>query len=251
MLIRGHDYKHILDIVKEAYSDPHAIKTYTKVGLWPSEKKVTERFFEPGSTVLDIGCGAGRTTIALARQGYEVTGIDLIPEMIKAAKEQASIHNVKAKFKAMNAVDIDFPDRSFQNVLFSFNGFEQIPGRRNRERVLKNVWRVLKNDGYFIFTARSGLATGRRTAAWTLITFEYFFYKLIKRNGKSWEFGDKLWKGEYHHYLNPFKLRTLVCSIGFDFLYFNSDRNIEKGHDATLFTNFSSDRALFYVFRKK
>jgi len=39
--------------------------------------------------LLDIGCGAGRHLLALARRGYELTGIDLSPEMIDFVQDQA------------------------------------------------------------------------------------------------------------------------------------------------------------------
>lgn len=33
------------------------------------------------------------------------------------------------------------------------------------------------------------------------------------------EFGDKVWKGEYHHYINPFSLKRLLVRKGFELLY--------------------------------
>jgi hypothetical protein len=151
----------------------------------------------------------------------------------------------------MNAVDMDFSSESFQNVLFSFNGFEQISGKKNREIVLRRVWEILKPGGCFILTSRSGLAIGRRSIALGVMSFKYLYQRLSRHKKKYLEFGDKVWKGSYHHYLNPFKLKTLVRNIGFEITYFNSSRNIDKENTPTFFTNFSNDKALFYVLRKK
>ncbi|MBW2150007.1 MAG: class I SAM-dependent methyltransferase [Deltaproteobacteria bacterium] len=242
------DINELTEIVKTSYSNPDEIRRYMKVGLWSSEETLIDKFFDPRTSILDIGCGAGRTSIALAKKGYHVLGIDLVPEMIEAAKYQAYSEHLELDFKVMDITNIELSKESFQNALFLFNGFENISGQRNREKVLTNVWEILKLGGYFIITFRSGLAVGKRTFAWLLVLFEYIIYKLIMR--KNWEFGDKLWKNEYYHYINPFKFKEMVRTVGFQIVYFNSSRNIDKGKKETFFTNFSSDIALFFVLKK-
>ena len=43
----------------------------------------------PGSSILDVPCGAGRISIELARRGYAVTGIDLSTELLELAQSKA------------------------------------------------------------------------------------------------------------------------------------------------------------------
>src|SRR5215216_573078 len=40
--------------------------------------------------VLDLGCGTGRITIPLARQGMSITGLDVVPEMLAYAQSKAA-----------------------------------------------------------------------------------------------------------------------------------------------------------------
>lgn len=239
-----------LRYVKSYYSDPNIIKSYRDAYLWPSEEKIVRRVFDVGSSILDIGCGAGRTSIALAKMGYRVTGIDIIPGMIEAAKCQAGEHGVNVEFEVMDAVEMTFAAESFQNAFFSFNGFEQIPVKGNREKVLKDTFRILEPGGCFILTARSGLALGRRSIGWVWMSVKCPFLKLLSQNAEKWEFGDKLWRGEYHHYLSPFYIRSFSKKVGFKLLYFNSDKNIVREKNSNFLTNFSNDKTLFYVFKK-
>jgi SAM-dependent methyltransferase len=44
---------------------------------------------ELGGPVLEIGCGTGRMTIPLAKAGLDMTGLDIVPEMLARAKEKA------------------------------------------------------------------------------------------------------------------------------------------------------------------
>ena len=146
----GNDLNELTEIVKTTYSNPNNIKIYTSVGLWPSEGNLIDRFFQNGSTVLDVGCGAGRVSVALAKKGYVVTGLDFLPEMIELANRQANSHGINVEFKVMDATNLDFLRESFQNVLFLFNLLESIPRKRNRERALRKAWGVLEPGGYLL-----------------------------------------------------------------------------------------------------
>ncbi|TPV92910.1 MAG: class I SAM-dependent methyltransferase [Myxococcales bacterium FL481] len=52
---------------------------------------------------LDVGCGAGGLAVALAQRGWEVTGIDLAPNAIAAARAIAADRGVSATFEAADA----------------------------------------------------------------------------------------------------------------------------------------------------
>ena len=56
-------------------------------GLFEPERRAIERYFTPGSRVLDLGCGAGRTTHALDEHGFDVVGVDASSGMVAAASE--------------------------------------------------------------------------------------------------------------------------------------------------------------------
>ena len=82
-------------------------------------------------SVLDVGCGIGGTSRYLAKTypGAQVTGITLSPNQVKRATELAkerSLTNVD--FKVMNALEMDYPDDSFDLVWACESG-EHMPDK--------------------------------------------------------------------------------------------------------------------------
>ena len=124
------------------------------IGLWKSERYVVEKYFQKDEKILDIGCGAGRTTINLFKEGYlKVVGLDLTLSMLQEARLISQKEKLDIPFIEGDATDLDFSDNHFHHALFSFNGFMQIPGRDNRLKALLEIKRILKNGGTFIFTS--------------------------------------------------------------------------------------------------
>jgi arsenite methyltransferase len=103
-----------------------------------------------GEAVLDIGCGAGvDALVAAIMVGSEarVTGIDLIPEMLKRARtnlEKTSLKNVT--FQEGSAEQLPFVDGIF-DVVISNGVFNLIP---DKTKALREVFRVLKSSGRFL-----------------------------------------------------------------------------------------------------
>lgn len=135
------------------YASPWGVDHYIQQeGLWDIERQfVTEFMPAPPATVLDIGCGAGRTTVGLARLGYHVIAIDLAEALLAHAR-----HRFPAlDFRTMNATALSFPDAMFDAALFSYNGIDCIFPVAARQQCLAEVFRVLKPGGTFIFSSHN------------------------------------------------------------------------------------------------
>ncbi len=61
----------------------------------------------PGRTVLEMGCGTGTNAIELARRGYRVTAVDLVPMAIERARDKAKDAGVTIDFRAGDLTTID------------------------------------------------------------------------------------------------------------------------------------------------
>lgn len=57
------------------------------------------------SRILDLGCGTGSLAVLLAEQGHVLTGVDLSPRMIEAAKDKAARHETDVTFVVGDAAE--------------------------------------------------------------------------------------------------------------------------------------------------
>jgi SAM-dependent methyltransferase len=72
---------------------------------------------EPGMRILDVACGAGQISIAAARAGAKVTGIDIAPNLIEQARAHAQAENLDAHFDEGDAEMLPYEDSSFDIVI--------------------------------------------------------------------------------------------------------------------------------------
>jgi SAM-dependent methyltransferase len=94
-----------------------------------------------GQNVLDVGCGTGVVAITAARLGAKVFAVDLTPELLERARENASIANFEIDFREGDAEALPFDDARFDVVLSQFGHmFAPRPEIATREmlRVLKS-----------------------------------------------------------------------------------------------------------------
>ncbi len=100
---------------------------------------------EPGSRVLDAGCGASIFPVFLAKAGHRVTGVDLnVPEGLDR------MHDVRIDYVAAGINDMPFPDASFDAV-FCISVIEHL-GHDGVLAALGELRRVLRPGGRLLLT---------------------------------------------------------------------------------------------------
>lgn len=100
----------------------------------------------PGTTVLDVGCGIGGSSRILARDyGFDVTGITISPQQVKRAQELTP-DGVTARFRVDDALNLSFPDASF-DVVWSVEAGPHMP---DKARYAQEMVRVLKPGGILV-----------------------------------------------------------------------------------------------------
>ncbi|HIK56770.1 MAG TPA: methyltransferase domain-containing protein [Synechococcales cyanobacterium M55_K2018_004] len=99
-----------------------------------------------GSTVLDVGCGIGGSSRILAKDyGFQVTGITISPAQVKRAQELTP-PEVSAQFQVDDAMNLSFPDASF-DVVWCIEAGPHMP---DKAIFAKELMRVLKPGGILV-----------------------------------------------------------------------------------------------------
>ncbi|MEF8832844.1 MAG: class I SAM-dependent methyltransferase, partial [Candidatus Thermoplasmatota archaeon] len=112
----------------------------------PFYKKQVKKYGEP---VLELGCGTGRITIPIARNGHEIIGLDLSEKLLKRAKEKAKKDNLNIDWIKGDMRNFSF-DKKFNLIFIPFNTIHHILTLEDMEKVLENVREHLKPEGRFI-----------------------------------------------------------------------------------------------------
>lgn len=123
------DYSHFAK-----YLEPGALEFFDRLPL------------EKGTTLLDVGCGAGQLTIPAAKRGIRVTGLDLAQNLVDQARERAEKEGLDIRIEQGDAEALPFKDASFAAVM-SLIGAMFAP---RPERVASEMLRVCQPGGKII-----------------------------------------------------------------------------------------------------
>lgn len=70
----------------------------------------------PGCRLLDVACGSGQLALMAAKDGIEVTGVDLVATLVERARARAQAEGLRARFEEGDAEALPFDDASFDVV---------------------------------------------------------------------------------------------------------------------------------------
>ena len=70
----------------------------------------------PSSQLLDVGCGSGQLALMAAKDGLEVTGVDIAGNLVKRARARAAAEGLRARFEEADAEALPFEDEAFDVV---------------------------------------------------------------------------------------------------------------------------------------
>lgn len=130
-----------------AFDDPVALlraESKTKVP-WVIEKMSSHFGQIKNIRHLDVGCGAGFLSNELARQGIQVTGLDISPESLRVAADYDTTKSVK--YLSGDAYQLPFESESFDSV----SAMDFLEHVDDPAKAVREIGRVLKPGGQFFF----------------------------------------------------------------------------------------------------
>lgn len=210
------DQKAVTEFFNSNYTLSHYESAARKIGLWDSEEKIFSKIFKLEDSILELGCGAGRITIGMHELGYKnILGTDIANNMVTKARHLSKVLGYSIPFRVCDARKLEFEDSIFEGAIFGFNGLMQIPKYKFRFQALKEIHRILKKDGLFVFT--SHLRSDERKAKFWKKESE--IWSNNKQNPLLDDFGDKFYKcdhGEmFIHVPTKESLESMIYQIGF------------------------------------
>lgn len=102
-----------------------------------------------GGRILDVGCGAGRHTIGLAKRGYRVTGLDLSKALLAEARKAARAAGVRPTFVQGDMRHMQYAN-AFEAAISMFTSFGYFDEPSEDRQVLRRIARALRPRGKFL-----------------------------------------------------------------------------------------------------
>lgn len=107
------------------------------------------KYLKLGHKILEIGASTGQYTIALAREGYEVTAVELVEHNLDILKSKLTADMAVTPMVG-NALDLDFlPDESYDITLL-FGPMYHLLDEENKKQALREALRVTKTGGLLL-----------------------------------------------------------------------------------------------------
>ena len=126
---------------------------YRRGGLFLAAAK---RSVPSGGYILDYGCGPGRISALLGRQGFRVLGIDPSPEMISVAKKQ-HVESLPVEFRVFGTRPLDTAEATFDAIVCS----SVIEYEVRPEQLLSRFLSALKPSGVLIISFANSRSISR------------------------------------------------------------------------------------------
>lgn len=104
---------------------------------------------EVGDPILELGCGTGRALIPLAAAGHSITGVDISPALLQAAKAKVQGANY-ASHITLHEADLrtfDLPNKDFAFAFCTSNTLMHLTTQADQVAALRNAHRHLRPDG--------------------------------------------------------------------------------------------------------
>jgi ubiquinone/menaquinone biosynthesis C-methylase UbiE len=114
---------------------------YEEYAPWMPEVMGFDQF--TGKRLLEVGCGMGTDLLQFARNGAQVTGVDLTPRSVETSRHHLKLYGQNGDFALSDAENLPFDDASF-DVVYSNGVLHHTPDTAG---AVREIHRVLRSGG--------------------------------------------------------------------------------------------------------
>ncbi|MBZ7924067.1 class I SAM-dependent methyltransferase [Ensifer adhaerens] len=138
----------------QLYNDPGLVEFYDIENGWTADSEYLKTMAAGRASILDLGCGTGMLTAALAEKGKRVVGVDPAAAMLHVARQRPGGDRVRWAEGDGRTIRLG---ETFDMVLLSGHAFQVFLTREDQLAALKTIAAHLSPDGRFIFDSRNPL----------------------------------------------------------------------------------------------
>ena len=190
-------------------------------------EQLLSRYGSKTSSVIDLACGTGSSTIPFAERGYITAGVDISGEMISKAQIKTSEKGLNITFHKQDLCNLSVPLKYGLAVLFQ-DGLNYITSEEKLRKAFNGIYDILTPGSLFIFDlTRPKLRPGssQSTISW------------VDEKGFS-----MIWESSYSMEKNLWSIKITVFELAKGDLYKKySEEHFEKDYDPGLVKELISD----------
>lgn len=151
----------LVEFSRQSYAKSQDVESWAEEslvdsGLQADELDLLSGLPEKKGKLLLLGVGGGREAIVLAKVGFQVTGVDYVPEMVTRAKENAAKRGLQINGLVQEISKLDVPFETYDVVWISRSMYSCVPTRARRVEMVQRIVKALKPGGYFLCQFQRG-----------------------------------------------------------------------------------------------
>lgn len=180
----------------------------------------------PVRSILDLGCGPGRHCLALAKLGYEITGVDMSDYLLAKAKKKSQEQSLDINF--IKSDMLDFKSKNKQDLIINmFNSFGYFDTPEKNQQFINNAYNNLNQTGTFIIDTVGKETLARNIEPVHLSEYDNGDIRIerplltdsMQIFSNEWILikGKEAFRRQYQHYVyTPIELSNMCYQAGFD-----------------------------------
>lgn len=145
----------LVQFSRRSYANPQSVEAWVTddlvdAGLTADELDLLADVPIRSGNLLVLGVGGGREAVPLSRLGFNVTGLDYVPEMVDRARENAARRGVSIEGLVQEISCLEVPAGAFDVVWLSAAMYSCVPTRARRVAMVRRIAHGLKPGGFLI-----------------------------------------------------------------------------------------------------
>ena len=188
-------------------------ETYYKWTLESWEEDVLACHKMTSGSILVLGAGVGRESIALAQRGFLVVGLDINRESLCVGSQQAMAKSLRLLFAQADFLAIPIGLARVDYVLMSGIMYSSIPGRQQRQAWLRSLRTCMNEQGLIVLNFLIAREMETRTHRF-IHRLNCWLTRLPGAN-QSYQLGDTCSQSHFlHAFVDEEEIRSELCDAG-------------------------------------